>query len=257
MIRAAIRGWLRQPTVSPFMVKAFLVGALGTAIGVPLALVAVPYIDFFNDMAVQPKVKPQMVWKLDGAEPTAGDRSPAPGSLPVGHFEYPFPTPPELLEPLRESDDARRERVSRLDDFQAHAARELEAAGPDIPPPFVPALPSLDGMKLGQKQFNTICVVCHGDFGVGNGRVASRGFPAPANLLGARVRAFPDAQIFHVVTTGRNAMPSYARQLAPPVRWAVAHYVRALQLAFPPRPEPSAPPLPGVVPPPPPERPTP
>jgi mono/diheme cytochrome c family protein len=247
-IRGKVRAWLRQPRVSPLAVKAFTVGTVATAVAVPLALISVPYIDFFNDMAVQAKAKPQMVWRHEGAEAVPEERQPVRGTVPRDYFEYPFPTPPELREPLRESDDARRLRIARLDDFQAHAGQALEAAGPDVAPPYQPHPPTLASMALGRKRFETICIVCHGEWGRGDGRVASRGFPPPADLLGSRVRGFPDGRIFHVVSTGRNAMPSWARQLPPEERWAVVHYVRALQRAFPAAPPPDgsggAPPTP-------------
>jgi mono/diheme cytochrome c family protein len=40
-----------------------------------------------------------------------------------------------------------------------------------------------------------------------------------------------DGHIFHVITKGQGVMPSYAQQVQPEDRWAVIHYIRALQRA--------------------------
>jgi hypothetical protein len=50
-----------------------------------------------------------------------------------------------------------------------------------------------------------------------------------AALQSDKVRNWPDGNIYHVITMGQNVMPSYASQITPGDRWAVIHYVRALQ----------------------------
>ena len=45
------------------------------------------------------------------------------------------------------------------------------------------------------------------------------------------MRGWGDGHIFHVITKGQGVMPSYAQQIQPEDRWAVIHYVRALQRA--------------------------
>jgi mono/diheme cytochrome c family protein len=101
-------------------------------------------------------------------------------------------------------------------------------------------------MERGRRIFNNLCIACHGQYGLGDGRVPPRGLPPPPSLLDRRERDFSDARIFHIITSGQNVMPSYAWQLPPADRWAVVHYVRALQRAFP-EPPPAAPagPLPA------------
>ena len=62
-------------------------------------------------------------------------------------------------------------------------------------------------------------------------------FPAPPSLHTKAARDFKDGRIFHVITRGQNTMPSYADKLTVEDRWAVIHFVRALQRALHPKPE--------------------
>jgi mono/diheme cytochrome c family protein len=82
----------------------------------------------------------------------------------------------------------------------------------------------------GQKMFNTYCIVCHGPKGEGDGSIIPK-FPRPPTLLSDKVREWSDGRIYHVVTKGQNLMPSYATQIKPEDRWAIIHYVRAIQRA--------------------------
>jgi mono/diheme cytochrome c family protein len=72
------------------------------------------------------------------------------------------------------------------------------------------------------------CVVCHGPEGDGQGYIVPI-YPMPPSLHSLKVRNWPDGRIFHVITRGQNLMPSYATQILPEDRWAVIHYVRALE----------------------------
>lgn len=83
-------------------------------------------------------------------------------------------------------------------------------------------------LKRGQKMYNAFCIVCHGPAGEGDGTIVPK-FPRPPSLQSDKVRNWADGNIFHVITTGQNLMPSYAAQIVPEDRWAIIHYVRALQ----------------------------
>ena len=89
---------------------------------------------------------------------------------------------------------------------------------------------TLEVLQAGRKSFNTFCIVCHGAKGDGHGYIIPK-FPQPPSLLTDRVRNFSDGRIFHIVTLGRQTMPSYAFQLDPAQRWAVVHYTRVLERA--------------------------
>jgi mono/diheme cytochrome c family protein len=110
--------------------------------------------------------------------------------------------------------------------FQPYAyAKDPEAAGRELRNP----LPRTEEvLKRGQAMFNTYCIVCHGPNGMGDGLIVPK-FPRPPSLQSDKVRNWPDGRIFHTVTMGQNLMPSYASQVASADRWAIIHYVRALQ----------------------------
>jgi len=86
-------------------------------------------------------------------------------------------------------------------------------------------------MNRGQERFNVYCSPCHGRLGYGNGMVVQRGFRAPPSYHIDRLRQAPLGHFYGVMTNGFGAMSSYADKVAPDDRWAVAAYIRALQLS--------------------------
>lgn len=93
-----------------------------------------------------------------------------------------------------------------------------------------PLLPTKEVLELGKKKFLTFCSPCHGNFGAGDSRLNGQ-FPNPPTLHSDKVRNWPDGNIYHVITEGQNVMPSYQYQISREERWAIVHYVRALQRA--------------------------
>ena len=86
-------------------------------------------------------------------------------------------------------------------------------------------------MKRGQERFAISCLPCHGPIADGNGVTKKFGMAIVANLHDKRIVQMPDGEIFNVITYGRNNMGSYGDKITPEDRWAIVHYVRALQLA--------------------------
>ena len=103
-----------------------------------------------------------------------------------------------------------------------------------------PVEPSPEALARGKKVFETMCFVCHGPGGQGDGPIIGR-FPNPASLLADHARSYPDGRIFHVITWGQGLMPSHAVQILPEDRWRVILYVRQLQRGSAPPPEAAAP----------------
>jgi len=83
----------------------------------------------------------------------------------------------------------------------------------------------------GQERFDIYCAPCHGRTGEGNGMVPQRGFPAPPSYHIDRLRAAPAGHFFDVITHGYGIMYSYAARVEPADRWAIAAYIRVLQLS--------------------------
>lgn len=93
----------------------------------------------------------------------------------------------------------------------------------------------------GQQQYAIYCAVCHGEAGYGQSMVAERGGIVPANFHQQRLRDAPVGHFFNVITNGvyrgdpnnggYQSMYSYASRIEAEDRWAVAAYIRALQLS--------------------------
>jgi mono/diheme cytochrome c family protein len=90
---------------------------------------------------------------------------------------------------------------------------------------------TMEVLKRGQERFNIYCTPCHSRVGNGLGEIVQRGYKPAANLHDQVRLAQPLSHYFYVMTNGYGAMPDYSAQLTPADRWAVAAYIRALQLS--------------------------
>jgi len=61
--------------------------------------------------------------------------------------------------------------------------------------------------------------------------VVRRGYQPPPSFHIERLREAPVGHLFDVMTNGLGAMPDYASQINVSDRWAIAAYVKALQLS--------------------------
>lgn len=203
MLKKILNDW--KPGWKPMRFKATLVAIVAGAIITPLLFLALPFLDLFNDMAVQPKGKAQGHYGFFTDQQIQVERPPVPGTIPVGYVAYPYP-----------KDD---EKDTKWAD---EAGEKLKN----------PLLPTVANQRRGQVIFNRVCIACHGEHAEGDGPIVGPDlFPAPPSLHSKLARAFKDGHIFHVITRGQKKMPSYADTLEPAERWAVVHYVRTLQRA--------------------------
>ncbi|MBK8791922.1 MAG: DUF3341 domain-containing protein [Holophaga sp.] len=83
----------------------------------------------------------------------------------------------------------------------------------------------------GKAAFTNRCAVCHGAIGNGMGSLTAAYGAKPANLQAQQFRDYADGKLYWVIVNGKNAMPGHAADLDENQRWAVVHYVRALQRA--------------------------
>ena len=86
-------------------------------------------------------------------------------------------------------------------------------------------------LQRGQERFDVFCAPCHDRTGSGNGMIVQRGFRHPPSYHIDRLRQAPLGHFFDVITHGFGSMPDYADQVPARDRWAIAAYVRALQLS--------------------------
>lgn len=191
------------PRFSPLMFKATLVVFVAAAFAVPLFIVAVPYLDLFNDMAVQPKGKAQSEYGLLQGSALIVERPPVAGTIPIDHYPYHL--------------EGKDEKTAKI--AEETLSNQLE--------------PTMKVLEEGQRLFNYYCITCHGPQGEGNGPIIGPDlFPAPPSMHTDTARAFKDGKIFHIITRGQNTMPAHADKFTIDERWAIIHYVRALQRAM-------------------------
>lgn len=104
----------------------------------------------------------------------------------------------------------------------------IPPAPPGAEPP--PAI-TLDLLHRGQERFAIYCAPCHGLAGDGDGMIVQRGYRRPPSFHIDRLRMQPIDSFVDVVTHGLGVMPGYAVEVRGDDRWAIAAYVRALQLS--------------------------
>ena len=94
----------------------------------------------------------------------------------------------------------------------------------------------LDLLARGQARYGIYCTPCHGEAGLENGGIVPRRAAAAGqawavpSLHGDRQRDYAIGELYDVIANGYNTMPAYAAQIPVQDRWAIASYVRALQV---------------------------
>ncbi|MBX2813491.1 MAG: cytochrome c [Myxococcales bacterium] len=101
---------------------------------------------------------------------------------------------------------------------------------------FVQGLPpgltlSKELLERGRERFEIYCTPCHGYTGQGDGMIVKRGFRKPPTFHNTRNKEEGLGRIYFVITNGYGQMFSYAHAVKPKDRWAIAAYIRALQLS--------------------------
>jgi cytochrome c5 len=93
----------------------------------------------------------------------------------------------------------------------------------------VPVTPEI--LARGRERYDIFCSPCHDRVGTGQGMIVLRGYRRPPSFHIERLRQEGDGYFFDVVTNGFGVMPNYAQQAPVADRWAIALYIRALQLS--------------------------
>jgi mono/diheme cytochrome c family protein len=90
---------------------------------------------------------------------------------------------------------------------------------------------TIDVLQRGRERYDIFCSPCHGLDGQGKGMIVQRGFSPPPALTIERLQQAPAGYFYDVITNGFGQMYSYAYRVPPRDRWAIAAYIRALQLS--------------------------
>ena len=88
-----------------------------------------------------------------------------------------------------------------------------------------------DLLDRGQDRYEIYCSVCHDSSGSGRGMIVQRGFKQPQPLYEDRLQAMPIGYFYDVISNGFGIMPHYRNQVPVDDRWAVAAYIRVLQVS--------------------------
>lgn len=100
------------------------------------------------------------------------------------------------------------------------------------PGDYMPFPVTKEVLDRGRERYNIYCSPCHSLVGDGNGFIPSRGFSRkPPSYHIARLQKAPLGYFYDVITNGFGIMSDYSAQIAPPDRWNIVAYIRALQLS--------------------------
>lgn len=179
-----------------------------------VALVGLCAASCRQDMHDQPKHKPFTRSVLFKDQRSA--RPLVPGTVARGH--------------LNESDHYYRGKIDGkpAETFPAELAAHFgaQAPGGDAEGGWQQAM-----IDRGQDRYAIHCTPCHGRVGDGNGIIVQRGMRRPPSMHIERLQKSAPGYYYDVITNGFGAMFDLADRVKVEDRWAIAAYVRALQLS--------------------------
>jgi mono/diheme cytochrome c family protein len=93
-------------------------------------------------------------------------------------------------------------------------------------------------LERGHNRYQVYCTPCHSRVGDGNGMIPQRAGNTgatsafrPPSYHEDRLKKMPLGHFYDVMTNGFGVMLNYSAQVSPRDRWAIAAYIRALQLS--------------------------
>ena len=203
-----------QPPFPHMLFRAVIVAIVSLSLIIPLILLAIPYIEFFNEMVMQPKAKTQGTYGFQHKKELLSARPAPKNSLPQGYVPYPY--------------------IKNDDTLTSDSLLEI-IAGDSLNNPRKIDMASL---THGKRLYNIYCIVCHGKYGEGNGPVVGpERFPAPPTFHSPEVRKYKDGRFYHIITNGKEKMAGYRDKILPENRWHVVNYIHVLHRAVDPRKE--------------------
>ena len=184
-----------------------------------------PPIHLVQDMDFQQKVRAQSAFEFEGWHDGRGARRPVHDSfgttLVVAHGSLPDP---ELA--------------------HKDASGNFVAQNPlPLSHTFTVRGKPMAAIDRGQEMFDINCAICHGYTGQGGNKKAGHGlagrrwpvvipsfhFNPEGDAVANRVPNLSDGELFEKITNGFGTMPAYGARIGVEDRWAIVHYIRALQ----------------------------
>lgn len=178
-----------------------------------------PHVEWFDDMAHQPKAQPQH--RSDFFADGRSARQPVAGTVPIG-----FNLEGRYYQTEGNNLGLGTGGFANLPDY-FNTGRVEDMYGDGIPE--VLAKRGEELLHRGQERFNINCAICHGKEGGGTGVVKAYGMMSIPSLLGENIIKQPDGQIFNTITHGKLTMGAYGPVITVEDRWAIVAYVRVLQ----------------------------
>ena len=86
-------------------------------------------------------------------------------------------------------------------------------------------------LERGAERYRIFCAPCHGHAGYGDGMIVQRGLRPPPSFHSPKIRQQPVGHYVQVMARGYGTMSAYAEQTSSEDRWAIAAWLRALQLS--------------------------
>jgi mono/diheme cytochrome c family protein len=111
------------------------------------------------------------------------------------------------------------------------ANQQAAQAGADDDAETFPFPVTTEVVERGRERYEIFCAMCHGYTGDGDGMIVRRGYRKPPSYHEDRLRQARAGYFFRVMTEGFGAMPPYRAQVPVQDRWAIAAYIRALQMS--------------------------
>ena len=85
-------------------------------------------------------------------------------------------------------------------------------------------------LLTGKELYGIYCTPCHGESGKGDGPVAKKFVPTPADISATGHGSHhPEGDLFAILTHGVNGMPAFRSDLTAKERWLVVAYLRTLR----------------------------
>ncbi len=92
-----------------------------------------------------------------------------------------------------------------------------------------PVQVTTERLEQGARQYSIYCAPCHTERGDGRGILFERAGVVTTSIHDPRILAYPDGQLFDVITNGVGLMPGYRYPIRADDRWAIVAWVRELQ----------------------------